>query len=85
MRAIRCELTAEGRKALRAGERENIVFVDTPSFLTEPKASKKVEGKMTVWLEKSGYDLLYLLDVTTKTLFVQIQVCSCWGDLPAQM
>ena len=81
VQAIKCELTAEARKALGAKARENLVFVDTPSFLTEPEA----ESKMTAWLKSSGYNFLRLLDVTTKTLFVQIQVCSCLGDLPAQM
>ena len=72
VQAIRCELTPEAREALGASERENLVFVDTPSFLTEPEASKNAESKMTAWLKKSGYDFLRLLDVTTKTVFVQI-------------
>ena len=71
VQAIRCEPTAEARKALGAGERENIVFVDTPSFLTEPKASKKAESEMTTWLEQSRYDFLHLMDVTTTKI-----VCS---------
>ena len=64
VQAIRCEPTAEARKALGAGERENIVFVDTPSFLTEPDATKKAVSEMTTWLEESKYDFLHLLDVT---------------------
>ena len=85
VQTIKCELTSEARQALGAGEQENIAFVDMPAFLTEPKASKKAESKMTAWLKKLGYNFLRLMDVTTKTFFVQIQVCSCWGDLPAQM
>ena len=84
VRAIRCELTAERRKALGAGEQKNIVFVDTPSFHTEPKASKKAESEMTTWLEQSRYDFLRLLDLTTaETQSVQIQVYASRDNLLA--
>ena len=65
VQVIRCQLTAKARETLAAGERRNIVFVDTPSFHNEDRASRKAENKMTIWLEKSRYDSLRLLDLAT--------------------
>lgn len=51
VQAVRCELTEEARTVLGAGERKNIVFVDTPSFHTA--LINGAEKETNTWLKKS--------------------------------
>ncbi|KAF8553436.1 hypothetical protein OG21DRAFT_1247506 [Imleria badia] len=63
VQAIRCKLTDEARTALLAVTQKNIVFVDTPSFLTGQNDGA-AEKEMNHWLRKSKYDFLCVFNVT---------------------
>ncbi|KAF8132013.1 hypothetical protein EV363DRAFT_1449695 [Boletus edulis] len=53
VQAIRCELTEEAKDILGARAQKNIVFVDTPSFHTQPGRQDEAAEKVKSWLIKS--------------------------------
>jgi len=54
VQAIRCELTEAARNALGLTTMQrNIVFVDTPSFRTQPGRHDEAADKLKSWLSKS--------------------------------
>lgn len=60
VQAIRCRLTWEAREALGRPSQKNIVFVDTPSFLTGRDYG--AEREMNTWLRRSRQGALGLLE-----------------------